>query len=164
MFFSERKHKKCYYKTLCNTYDISTYDISYKIWVSQSSVAKDSSLLWCDTESYSKWLLTFQRIIVPSSSGFSRPRRFLHALLDPSHWQVMNHSCHDAVSQPRRLVFNRFLDLTTDITQQLIQQYLLVTRWLLSCFTSQVPNSRMRFARSLLRDTGSSFQSWQLNL
>ena len=89
LFFPERKHKKCYYKTLCNT-----NDISYKSWVSQSSVAKDSSLLGCDNESYSKWLLTFQRTIVPSSSGFSRPRRFLHALFDPSHCTVMNHSCH----------------------------------------------------------------------
>ena len=136
----------------------------HKSWVFRNSVAKDSSLLWCYIESYSQWLLTFQRIIVPSSSGFSRPRRFLHALLDPSQWKVRNHSCHDAVSQPRRLAFSRLLDLMTDITQQLIQQYLLVTRWLLSCFSSQVPNSRMRFARSLLRDTGSSFQSWQLNL
>lgn len=146
-------------QNICNIYDVSD-----KIWVSQSSVAKDSSLRSCNTESHSKWLLTFQRLTVPSSSEFSKPRTFLHALLDPSHWQVRNHSCHDAVSQPRRLVFSRFLDIMADITQKLIQQYLLVIRWLLSCFSSQVPNSRMRFARSLLRDTGSSFQSWQLNL
>lgn len=48
--------------------------------------------------------------------------------------------------------------------QGLLRQYLLVTRRWLSCFNSQDPNSRIRLALSLLSNTVSNFQSWQLNL
>jgi hypothetical protein len=53
--------------------------LKWEYYITYSGEAfKDSSLLGCDAVLLSEWFLTFQGIVVHSSSGSSNPRRTSH--------------------------------------------------------------------------------------
>lgn len=119
--FAEHMIKLCedvfytYCKPVRDTYiDITEkYTLTVWNWASvirgfHSDVTEDVSNLWCDAVLLSKWVPTFQSIIVPLSLGPHKLRGVL-GLTGPEDggtmilWKVMNCPLNDIVSHPKRL-------------------------------------------------------------
>ena len=76
------------YSTHLNSHQLSLYGIEVTIILGKlsglhSGVAKDSSLLGCDTLLLSEWVIISQRYFVPPTSGLSSLRRMNFGVLNP---------------------------------------------------------------------------------
>jgi hypothetical protein len=77
---------------------VHTQILQSKIWISHNGVGEDSGLLGCDTKlSSQREFLMFQRIIVPSNSGSSSPRRTAMILCN-----IKKYRPSDKVPHPQR--------------------------------------------------------------
>jgi hypothetical protein len=73
---------------------VHTQILQSKIWSSHNGVGEDSGRLGCDTKLSSQKFLMFQRIIVPSTSGSSSPRRTAMILCNKRKYRPINKVPH----------------------------------------------------------------------